>query len=182
MGKFWVMGITLLLSFSAGLYVFIPEQSDKLMPDFASLLIPSSQKAIIIPPKIDSEQSVLGSAGEIKEENISADGRVVVPRALPPELKKLDSEVAKLTTELQEKVSGIQATALSTAGTEAEKIIQQADKLIAETNQKYGIDTSHVPAVLDSFPPITDPELKQIQEKLDTIDRDIQELERRNQR
>ncbi len=179
MSKFWVMGATLLISFSAGLYVFIPEQHGKFLPDFTPFLTSAVQKPVLDEPKLESGQSILGAAGEVEDGQRAADGSIVIKDALPPELKMLDTEIAGLNTALQEERVKVQPVTSPSSDAQAEKIIQQADKLVAETNKKHGIDTSHVAAIMASSPPITDPELKQIQEKLDVVDKDIHELEQR---
>lgn len=182
MSKFLIMGITLLLSFSAGLYVFIPEQHGKLLPDFSFLQHSLSLKPIIEPPELAEGQSVLGAVGKTEQEQRTDDGRVTVEGTLPPELKKLDAELTKLTAEVQEKQQQIALQVVSTeSDAKTEKIVQQADQLVAETNKKHGIDTSHIAAILSSSPPITDPELKQIDSKVEAVDKEIQELERRYQ-
>lgn len=182
MSKFLIMGIALLLSFSAGLYIFIPEQHGKILPDFSVLQHSASLKPTIEPPKLAEGQSVLGAAGNTEKVQRTDDGRVIVEGTLPPELKKLDVELTKLTAEVQEKQQQIALQVVSTeSGGKAERIVQQADQLVAETNKKHGIDTSYIAAILSSSPPITDPELKKIDSKVEAVDKEIQELERRYQ-
>lgn len=183
MGKFWIMGGTMAVAFVAGVYVFMPDQQGKLLPDFSGLAS-KFQPAVLPTPTPESNPHPLFPDDKAKNGiKRLEDGSVVVDKALPPEMDKLNQDIAQMTVELQEKKAEIGRKAVMPVAGGAEQAIQQANKLIAETEQKNGLDTAHdVEAILTSRPTITDPDLKQLETKLDTVGHELEGIERHYQK
>lgn len=186
MNKLSIMGGTMLTAFVAGLYVFMPGQQGKILPDFSVLtskLNTSQPPSVLTSPSPSSNPHPLVTPEQAKAGIKQLDdGRMVVDQSLPPEMDRLNQDISKMTVELQEKKAEIDRNANLPPIGSAERIIQQADQLIAETERKYGLDTaSGVEAILASKPTITDPDLKQLEAKLDTVGQELEEIERRYQ-
>lgn len=62
---------------------------------------------------------------------------------------------------------------------ETEQLLAEADLLMAEVSQKYGITQGEILALTDIQPETTDPELIELNSKLEQLDDEMIELERR---
>lgn len=172
MNKFWLMGITLLLSFVVGFYIFMPGQYGHFWPNFSEIKVVqsiASTKSQVFPDKPALVTKDTGQPGH------ADNGRTVIKGELPPDLKKLSDKVAEMDAEIQEKIQGIQKSTSTDEGAKTAKIIQQGEALIAATNRKYGLDSSRISAVVASSPSITDPNLKQIESGLEAISKQMKD-------
>ncbi|UJS23588.1 hypothetical protein [Thiothrix winogradskyi] len=173
MNKVWFMGGSLILSFITGLYVFFPNQHGKLLPDFTAVRIDPISPPIFSSLELEKGQSVLGEAGKVKPEQRAADGRVIVSEILPPEVQQLNDGLTQMTQDLQKQAQTLEKSDSFSKQDEAENLIQQTDKLIAELSDKHSIKNL---VVLSENTDITDPELKQVKENIDIVQKSIQYL------
>ena len=95
--------------------------------------------------------------------------RAVVPGSLPPKLQALKTELDTLNQEMAEAIST--AEPQDTAATD--QLILDADTLIAQTNQRLGLDTSEIDQGLMRRIPPTDPVLIELNQKIDTLDAEL---------
>jgi len=95
--------------------------------------------------------------------------RVVVPGTLPPQLATLKTELDTLNQEMAD----VLQTAQPLNTTQIDQLIQNADALIAQTNQQLGLDTSHIAEELTRRVIPTDPVLIELNQKMDTLDAEL---------
>jgi hypothetical protein len=106
----------------------------------------------------------------VPETQLRQDGeRMVVPGTLPPQLAKLKTELDTLNQEMAEAVQ----TAPPSDTAHIDQLIRKTDALIAQTNQKLGLDTSHIAKELTGRVTPTDPALIELNQKMDTLDTEL---------
>ncbi len=95
--------------------------------------------------------------------------RMVVPGTLPPQLATLKTELDTLNQEMAEAMQ----SAPPSDTTHIDQLIRKTDALIAQTNQKFGLDTSHIAKELTGRVTPTDPALIELNQKMDTLDAEL---------
>ena len=95
--------------------------------------------------------------------------RVVVPGTLPPQLSVLKTELDTLNQEMADAIKTAEPQDIAAT----EKLILEADTLIAQTNQRLGLDTSEIDQGLMRRVPPTDPVLIELNQKIDTLDAEL---------
>lgn len=110
------------------------------------------------------------SIAPVPETQLRQEGpRTVVPGTLPPKLSALKTELNTLNQEMADAIAT--AEPQDTAATE--QLILDADTLIAQTNQRLGLDTSEIDQGLMRRVPPTDPVLIELNQKIDTLDAEL---------
>ncbi len=120
------------------------------------------------------------AAGELRKER----DRLVVNDALPPAAETLRTSVEEMRLEVEhinqeaEEAEG-RVGGKNVYSKETEQLLTEADQLIAEVSRKYGITQGEISALTDLQPETTDPELIELNSKLEQLDDEMIKLERR---
>ncbi|MBA1446332.1 MAG: hypothetical protein M3H12_07725 [Chromatiales bacterium] len=150
--------------------VSLPERTlRKVVKDFLQIEDETSEDPV-------SELAV----GELRKER----DRLVVNDALPPAAETLRTSVEEMRLEV-ERINQEAEEAEGRAGgkdvysKETDQLLLEADLLIAEVSQKYGITQDEISALTNMQPETADPELIELNSKLEQLDDEMIELERR---
>ncbi len=150
--------------------VSLPERTlRKVVKDFLQIEDETSEDPV-------SELAV----GELRKER----DRLVVNDALPPAAETLRTSVEEMRLEV-ERINQEAEEAEGRVGgkdvysKETDQLLLEADLLIAEVSQKYGITQDEISALTNMQPETADPELIELNSKLEQLDDEMIELERR---
>lgn len=112
------------------------------------------------------------------QEHAAIERQEVERKKLPERMQAMETEIERLTAELQTKRQALQARSSPEEADRGRAIIERTDAMIRETNQRLGLDQAEIDRRLTArrAPAKEDPQLVELNRKIETLRGQLEEL------